>query len=290
MEKTPIERILAELAVQNISDAEFCRRLEASQQTLTNWKKRGLPGVKVPAVADVLGVTADWILTGRGPKCSDWMVERTPIERILAEISVQNLSEAEFCRRMGELQQTFSAWKKRGFPPAKAVKASDVLVVSVEWILAGREPKRPITESNFNHRRVPVLSCEQAGYAPEIAENYTSADHLETVGLDFDLAHRLSLRAFALLVIGDSMLPSFRQGDIVIIDPAESIRPGDIVAANFNNKPAILRRYRDRGEDANGNPVFELAPTNDAYPTLVVDSSRPGHIIGPVVEHRRKLR
>lgn len=190
--------------------------------------------------------------------------------------------------------QGVSGWIKTGRISRKHLtKVCDRLNITLEWLLFGRSQMRPIVEieeRETENRRIPVISYEHASHIHEAMESSTVVDRYDTVGMDSALARELSNQAFALVVMGDSMLPDFKQGDIVIIDPGASVRPGDIVVANFNNKPAILRRYRDRGEDANGNHVFELVPMNDAYPTLIVDSSRPGHIIGPVVEHRRKLR
>jgi len=69
------------------------------------------------------------------------------------------------------------------------------------------------------------------------------------------------------------------------------VHPGDIVVAKLEREEsATLKKYRSRGNDSEGNEVFELVPLNDDYPTLVVNRSNPGHLIGPVVEHRRKLK
>lgn len=48
--------------------AHFARELDASQQRIHNWRKRGTPAAEAHKISQILGVTADWLLTGRGPK------------------------------------------------------------------------------------------------------------------------------------------------------------------------------------------------------------------------------
>lgn len=44
--------------------------LNESPQVITNWAKRRVPRSKVAAIASALGVTTDWLLTGREPSGS----------------------------------------------------------------------------------------------------------------------------------------------------------------------------------------------------------------------------
>ncbi len=37
-------------------------------------------------------------------------------------------------------------------------------------------------------------------------------------------------------------------------------------------------------------PVIELVPLNEDWPTLTISTDNPGHIIGTLVEHRRYRR
>lgn len=85
------------------------------------------------------------------------------------------------------------------------------------------------------------------------------------------------------------MLPEFKAGDLVIIDPEWEPRPGDYVAAKNGKEEATFKKYRPRGMDARGNEIFELTPLNDDYPTLRSDIT-PLAIIGVMAEHRRKSR
>lgn len=68
---------------------------------------------------------------------------------------------------------------------------------------------------------------------------------------------------YALRVLGDSMLPEFKEGVIIIIDPAGTIKDGSYVTANHNNE-LIFRQLLIR-EDR-----YYLQPLNDLYDTVEI--------------------
>jgi len=164
---------------------------------------------------------------------------------------------------------------------------ADVLEVNPEWLAFGTSP--PEAGSAGRQRLIPVISTVRAGLPAEIVDPYEAGDGLRQVPVD-ERGRRLGPSAFALVVLGDSMAPEFVEGDVVIIDPSAVVRPGAVVVARLNDEQeATLKRYRDRGVDAAGRPLFELVPANDNYPTVLVCADNPGSLVGPVVEHRRYL-
>lgn len=68
---------------------------------------------------------------------------------------------------------------------------------------------------------------------------------------------------FALRVLGDSMLPEFADGAVIIIDPAGAIRDGSFVMAEYENE-YIFRQLRIVDEK------FYLQPLNDLYDTVEI--------------------
>lgn len=91
---------------------------------------------------------------------------------------------------------------------------------------------------------------------------------------------------FALRIMGNSMEPEFREGDVVVIDPDVAPTPGDYVVARNHVEAATFKKYRPRGVDENGHPIFELVPLNDDYAVMRSDQE-PICIIGTMVEHTR---
>lgn len=224
----------------------------------------------------------------------------TLADRIKERMNDLSLVQADVADRAGVSQV---AIHKLLTGKSTASKKPDALATALEcsldWLLTGREPKRPVRVSEIagsyavdpELRRIPVINYVQAGHPREIIDDYAAGDGFDTVGIDPDTARQLGRHAFALVVDGESMLPDFRPGDLVVVDPDASVRPGDIVVAKLErDQAATLKKYRSRGADGDGHPVFELMPLNDDYPTLLVNSASPGQVIGPVIEHRRKMR
>jgi SOS-response transcriptional repressor LexA len=89
-----------------------------------------------------------------------------------------------------------------------------------------------------------------------------------------------SAEPFALMVLGDSMLPEFAEGEIIVVEPEGLARDGSYVVANHDGEP-ILRQLVNRA----GN--WWLHPLNARYPDaelagleavrgVVIQKSRPG--------------
>ena len=68
---------------------------------------------------------------------------------------------------------------------------------------------------------------------------------------------------YALRVLGDSMQPEFKEGVIIVIDPAGAIRDGSYVTATHNDE-LIFRQLRII-EDK-----YFLQPLNDLYDTVEI--------------------
>lgn len=153
-----------------------------------------------------------------------------------------------------------------------------------KWYLDNDEqqPSTNIASTTLGTRRIPLISYVQAGHMTEAIDPYTIGNSEEWLLTDLDLA----MNAFALKIKGDSMLPEFREGDTVIIDPSVQPLPGDYVVAKNCENEATFKKYRPRGINERGEQVFELVPLNDDYPSMRSDLVNIT-IIGTMVEHRR---
>ena len=144
---------------------------------------------------------------------------------------------------------------------------------------------RNVRPSPMGTRAIPVISAIQAGAMREITVPYAAGDGYATIYVD----DSYSQWAFGLEIDGDSMMPDYQPGDVVIIEPEWEPRPGDCVAAKNGRQEATFKKYRLRGSTPDGNDIFELVPINDNYPTVRSDET-PLTIIGVMAELRRKTR
>lgn len=87
--------------------------------------------------------------------------------------------------------------------------------------------------------------------------------------------------SFALMVLGDSMLPEFAEGEIIVIEPDGLVSEGSFVFARCNDEWI----FRQLARDATGQ--WLLRPLNPAYPDIpiadlsavrgvIIQKSKPG--------------
>lgn len=133
--------------------------------------------------------------------------------------------------------------------------------------------------------RIPVINYVQAGLWSGVIDGSQHGDADDWLMTD----QQLSRSAFAVEIKGDSMLPEFKPGDRVIIDPDVSPLPGDFVIAKNGEDEATFKKYRPRGADANGQAIFELIPLNEDFASMRSDVV-PVRIVGTMVEHRKYRR
>lgn len=157
------------------------------------------------------------------------------------------------------------------------------------WLVTGKGPKlveaQNVSPADMGAHRIPLISYVQAGVWTGVVDNYQPGDAEDFLLTDLEL----SGSAFALEIKGDSMLPEFKPGDRVIIDPNISPQPGDFVVAKNGEEEATFKKYRPRGINERGETVFELVPLNEDYPSMRSDAT-PIRIVGTMVEHRKYRR
>ena len=120
-------------------------------------------------------------------------------------------------------------------------------------------------------REVPVINRVTAGYPSEftdlgyparVADEYVRVPDLE----DAD--------AFGARVVGDSMEPEYREGDVVVFSPKATVISGSdcFVRLEPDQETTFKRVYFEK--DASGHELIRLQPLNNAYPPVVVPRDR----------------
>ena len=146
------------------------------------------------------------------------------------------------------------------------------------------EAEAPLTGDNFSagpsiRGRVPLIGWIQAGNYTEIVDNFHPGDAEEWMLT----TERIRQHTFALRVQGDSMTPRFPPGTILIVEPEESVQPGDFVVARINSDTEAT--FKQLVKD--GSRLY-LRPLNPQYPILPVDEQT--HIVGPVITAIAKMK
>lgn len=119
---------------------------------------------------------------------------------------------------------------------------------------------------------VPVLTWVQAGALHSAEDLYPYAGAAE----EYLSVSVRGTHCFSLTVRGDSMLPDFKQGDKIVIDPDLAPQSGDFVVAVIDGSgEATFKRYLKKKDGK------VLMPLNSDYAPIVLT---PDHrIVGKVV-------
>jgi transcriptional regulator with XRE-family HTH domain len=205
-------------------------------------------------------------------------------------------SQSQLARSVGVKPQSVQQWEaNEAAPNRKRIDVvAAVLDIRPEELLFGGEGDRlPDNQiSNvifpFGYRIVPAFSYAQVDEMTADSGPYQVTERMQNLWTNVS---PLSDRAFCLIIEENGMREEFLPGDWVVIDPEVTPNPGDyVVAVLKDQQDALFRKFRPRGNDADGEPVIELAPLNDDYPIYQISSSHPGRVVGTMVEHRKFRR
>lgn len=214
-------------------------------------------------------------------------------DRIREAVAHSGKSQAQIAAETKKSPGAVSQWldgRIKGLRADTAEALERATGYKAAWLVTGKGPKFVLDKNNISAAQIgtiqiPLISYVSAGHWTGAVDAFQPNDAHDWLVTDLELSEN----AFALEIKGDSMLPEFKPGDRVIIDPGISPQPGDFVVAKNGHDEATFKKYRPRGMDASGNLVFELVPLNEDYPTMRSDVA-PINIVGTMVEHRKYRR
>jgi len=129
-------------------------------------------------------------------------------------------------------------------------------------------------------RLVPVINKVSAGYPSD----FNDLDY--PVGIADDYVRCPDMHdpnAFAVRVVGDSMEPKFREGDIVIFSPAAEVHNGDDCFVRFAMPhETTFKRVFFESENK-----IRLQPRNEKYSPTIVEGKRINGLYRAVVKHEK---
>lgn len=199
------------------------------------------------------------------------------IRRVLAE---KKLTQSQLARLVGVKQQTISYICSPESPATTsryATKIAQALGVNPAWLQSGEgdqfDPMVRIELEGvlLSVVRVPLLAPSDVVAYTKSGEN----KNRRVMMTDSDVGKG----SFAIEIEGESMAPSFKQGDRVVIDPSLAAEPGDFVAAHIGGA-VTFRKFRQREAG-----IFELVPLNSDWPTANSKDTEI-KILGVMAEHR----
>jgi phage repressor protein C with HTH and peptisase S24 domain len=130
-------------------------------------------------------------------------------------------------------------------------------------------------------RLVPVINKVAAGYPSD----FNDLDYPVGVADDYVRCPDLhDPNAFAVRVVGDSMEPKFREGDIVVFSPAAEVHNGDDCFIRFAtpHETAFKRVFFEPEENK-----VRLQPRNEKYSPIIIDGKRINGLYRAVTKYEK---
>ena len=129
-------------------------------------------------------------------------------------------------------------------------------------------------------RPVPVINKVSAGYPAD----FDDLDY--PVGIADDYVRCPDVQdpnAFAVRVVGDSMEPKFRQGDIVVFSPVAEVHNGDDCFVRFAapHETTFKRVFFEQ------NDKVRLQPRNEKYPPMIIDGKRVNGLYRAIIKYEQ---
>ena len=156
------------------------------------------------------------------------------------------------------------------------------LVLPVGTLMGWDESDSMLNKAKETNKyiKIPVLGTVRAGYPTEAVENIIDYEEIpESMAQNGEY--------FALQVKGDSMLPKFSEGDVVIVKKQEDVDNGDIAIMLVNGDEATIKKVQ---KFENG---INLIPSNPVYDVITYTKkdiiNLPVVCLGKVVELRAKF-
>ena len=208
---------------------------------------------------------------------------KTLKERLVYAREQKKMSQTALGKAIGKSQSAIAALETgRNQGTTHIAKIADVLGVSPMWLETGQGEMYSNTPIPFDNNvnlslkhilhRIPIISWVQAGNWREV-ELYNN-DELEYIDITSHIQDGFGLR-----VQGDSMMPEFAQGDIIVVAPHAQPENGSYVVVVQDNEATFKKLVYDGAK-----PYFK--PLNPQYPMLESDENT--RIVG-VVKQKIKL-
>lgn len=216
------------------------------------------------------------------------MLNMNTSERLRKRMSELGLRPADLAKATKASPASVSQWLNLGVEPsAKFIPAlCKALKVTPEWIVDGsrntvrEQPGAYEGGAEGSLQNLPVISWIAAGAWCDSPDPYNPGDAEEWVLCPFDFGEG----SFCLRVIGDSMFPEYREGELILVDPTVNAGHNDDVIARTDEGTYTFKRLQVTPE---GSYLLALNPD---HPERKIKFPHGSHICGVVTGSWQKRR
>ena len=189
-------------------------------------------------------------------------------EKILVELNKQGKSQKSLAKYVGVSDTAIGKWKNKpqDIKFENVVKASEFLNVSLNYLAYGKEPSIPreyqklistyktlspdnqnmalgLLEAMYNiqcRNNIECITIKHSIYKVSAGKGY-SLDDEDWEEINVIRTSESEQADFAVTVDGDSMLPDYKDGDIVLVKQQDTIELGQIGIFTMNNNQGFIK-------------------------------------------------
>ena len=201
--------------------------------------------------------------------------------RIAEARTAKGWTQSDLAKKIGTTQQQIARYEsgENDVKSSVIIKMSEALGVTISYLLGLGEDSGVIQMRRSPSHPMPVVGRIAAGTPREAI--YQTGEMYDTPESLWE-AHS---GGFWLIVSGNSMNRLFSEGTLVLIDPDEEVRNGDVAVVFVNGDDATLKRVYYDGETVRLHPESY----DPEYIDRVIDRSDPDapdvRIVGKAVSY-----
>lgn len=238
-------------------------------------------GMTLAQVAEVVGCARSYLSeleSGKRPPPSDEIVGA--LERALGVQAGTFADAAAWGRTPGRVRETVARMSQQAERASRAreeLMARLAKMKGLDAALKSGELKELIEQMGVGEgtmqmvatRDVPLINKVAAGYPRE----FTDLGYPARVADEYVRCPDVTdVDAFAARVVGDSMMPEYREGDVVVFSPMRDVRDGsDCFVRLERDAETTFKRVYFEGEGR-----LRLQPLNAKYPARVLEREEVG--------------
>lgn len=160
--------------------------------------------------------------------------------------------DQDLCPVFDRKKAAISGWRKTGVPASIERKAKRLLEKQ------GSKPPGAF-DIPPPTGKIPIISWAQAGPDGFFEDAFPSGSGFADINRPYDVTDP---NAYALIISGDSMVPKFEPGDVILVSPNMGVRTGDYAVVRLKDGTVAAKRVRAK------NSHFILESTNPEYPPV----------------------
>lgn len=210
-------------------------------------------------------------------------------ERIFQERQAKGLTRKALAELTDDLKPSrINNWERgtRTPGPEEIKQLAQALDVAPGYLMCLTDDRQVNQEFPWLDALVPLLDAKQACDPQAVIQTIrdeTGHNSVSFIPLSPEISQKLGENAFAFRVQDDSMAPELKVGDVLIVDPDETIRPGGLVVARVQDMNEVsVRRYKQLSADSLAQQ-YELIPSNDNWAVIRAEKSSKHQIIGVIL-------